>query len=714
MGEIIASPGTTSGPILLSQVLSPAEIADEAAKALVVEDARTTRSWINSRFFQIRWIEIDLLYQSPPTLRTWEGTSLPKANISKFTVATHVNAITNKLIGGLFYEDPPFKLRPRPGTTADTCRAVEAVQGYQLDAMNFVQEAKYGLFSAILNGTGIWKYGWTEKYENYFEFEPVGEPQLDAEGNEIATAESDMFYKIPKQRLVARPFFMNCDIRHVLVDPGCRTPDIRDAKFVIHEFAVTFKQLMDWKNEVYYDAATGKPIYRYDLPSEAEIRSWFDHSKPPATMPSETQDNTNTINGQWIQHAAPMFEKTTADPLNEPLQILERWDNDKVITVLNERKVIRNEPNPLGKIPFLSVNWWFIQDCYWGIGLGIVLGGDQRLQQGFINAIADIGTLAANQPIIRSRGANINTQQVRSRLGGFIDVNGDPKNALHPMDLPKIQPEMFSIIAQSESRTETSSGANTSLVMGGSTPGHSQGQIGRSAAGAGGIMQAANDRLGGLVEDFNRQVFKPFLWEMHEMNKNFLPPSVYRAILGEKLGDEYKASMRDYMKAGIKSFDVLAGAHMAVKQQMAQSMPLIMQYFMSPQLTNQVADINEEYIDFSELIHMLTDVGGWGGSYYSIMKPLTPEMKAKRQANSPAALAQIRAQGQVAAQKQRGDSNLQAKQLDAQAKESQLEQSWTGRAAGDIIRHAIETSGQPETITGTPGGPGFGGGELAG
>lgn len=59
MGEIIASPGTTSGPIPLSQVMSPAEIADEAAKVLVVEDARTTRSWIDSRFFQIRWIEVD-------------------------------------------------------------------------------------------------------------------------------------------------------------------------------------------------------------------------------------------------------------------------------------------------------------------------------------------------------------------------------------------------------------------------------------------------------------------------------------------------------------------------------------------------------------------------------------------------------------------------------------------------------------------------------
>lgn len=567
-----------------------------------------------------------------------------------------------------------------------------------------MQEAKYGLFSAVLNGTGIWKWGWTTFYEDYYDYEPVGSPVKDADGNEFATEESDKFYRLKKERLVSRPFFMNCDIRHVLVDPGCRTPDIRDAKFVIHEFAVTYNDLIKMKDEVYYDPDSGEPIYRYNLPSEDEIRSWFDHTRAQQTAPSETTNNTNTINGQWIQHAAPLFEKTTEDPLQEPLQMLERWDNDKVITVLNEIRVIRNEPNPLGKIPFFSVNWWMIQDCYWGIGLGIVLGGDQRLQQGFINAIADIGTLAANQPIIRSRGANINTQQVRSRLGGFIDVDGDATKALHPMDLPKIQSEMFSIVAQSEARTEQNSGANTSLVMGSSTPGHSQGQIGRSAAGASGIMAAANDRLGGLVEDFNRQVFKPFLWAIHGMNKDFLPPSVYRTILGEQLGDDFSLSMQDFMKTGIKSFDVLAGAHLAVRQQMAQSMPLIMQYFSSPQLASQVADINEQFIDYAELVHMLTDSGGWGqGQYYSILKPLTPQMKQKRQANSPAALAQIKAQGQAALLAQKG-----------QQKQKEIEQQWTSRASGDIIRHAIETSGQPEEIQGAPGGAGFGGSELAG
>jgi hypothetical protein len=242
------------------------------------------------------------------------------------------------------------------------------------------------------------------------------------------------------ERLVSHPYFENCDIRTVLVDPGTRVPDIREAKFVIHEFPVTYRDIIKWKDEVYYNEKN-EPIYRYNLPDESTIRSWFE--TPAAADQSQAIAGQNMTSGQnntqFVQHAAPLFAKTTDDPLNEPLLIQERWDRDKIITVLAGQRVIRNEPNMFGCIPFYSVNWWMIQDCFWGIGLGTALGGEQRLQQGFINAVADIGTLSANQPIVRSRGANINTQQVRARLGGFIDVDGDATKALHPLDLPKIQ-----------------------------------------------------------------------------------------------------------------------------------------------------------------------------------------------------------------------------------------------------------------------------------
>jgi hypothetical protein len=710
MAAVQPLPGTTtSGLLNFEEAFNPSDFSDDAALKLVTTDSKFTRSWIESRYFNVRWIEIDLLYQSPPTLRVWEGTQMPKANIAKFTVATHVNSINSKLVGGMFYEEPPFRLESRSSISANMARAIQEMTAYQLDQMNFKQEVKYGLFSCLLNGTGIWKWGWKYYYETDYDFQPVGPPNTTRDPEtgkekELPSADDDKYKMVEIQRLVSHPYFENCDIRVVLVDPGCRVPDIRQAKFVIHEFPVTYRDLMRWKDEVYYNEKN-EPIYRYNLPDDKTIRSWFE--TPEAANQGLTVAGQNMTSGQnntqFVQHAAPLFVKTTDDPFDEPLLIQERWDKDKVITVLAGQRVIRNEPNPFGCIPFYSVNWWMIQDCFWGLGLGTSLGGEQRLQQGFINAVADIGTMAANQPMVRSRGANVNTQQVRARLGGFIDVDGDPTKALHPLDIPKIQQELFQVVAASEARTEATSGANEMLTMGQSKPSGRGSSMGRTATGAGGLMQAAVDRIGGLVEDFNRQVFQPWLWKMYDLNRMFLPAKVYREILNEQLGQDFQASFRDFMgsKNGIKRFSVLAGSHMAARQQMAQSMPLIMQYFTNPALAGQIADINGEYIAYSELLHMLTDVSGWGSSqYYSIFKKLTPEMKKARQQQNPAAQ-------KMAAQAAGNNQKFVQK--------SQLQdQQWTQRAAGDIIRHSLESAGGQEAITGAPGGVGFGGPAMEG
>jgi len=114
--------------------------------------------------------------------------------------------------------------------------------------------------------------------------------------------------------------------------------------------------------------------------------------------------------------------------------------------------------------------------------------------------------------------------------------------------------------------------------------------------------------------------------------------------------------------------------------------------------------VNGEYIEFKELLHMLTDSSGWGGGqYYTIFKPLTAEMKQARAAKTNPMQQKVAGQMQLNAQK----SQLQSQNM---------EQEWTQRAAGDVIRHSLEAAAGPEAITGIPGGPGFGGGEesLAG
>ena len=51
------------------------------------------------------------------------------------------------------YEDPPFLLRPRPGTSDDVIRAKTAIFSYQLEDMNFTESLEMGVYDMGLRGT---------------------------------------------------------------------------------------------------------------------------------------------------------------------------------------------------------------------------------------------------------------------------------------------------------------------------------------------------------------------------------------------------------------------------------------------------------------------------------------------------------------------------------------------------------------------------------
>lgn len=662
-------------------------VDDDAALQLVVRDTDAARAWVESHFLTIRWIEADMLYQSPPMLKIWEGTNVPRANISLFIVATHVNSLLAKLIQGLFYEKPPFLLRPRPAMTENTTRAITAVQEYQLDETNFKREVKRGLFSALLLGTGIWKDGWKQYKKTRKIFRRVEQPRkLEAFGKSIylKSARSEQFEVEEKEVDCSEPTFECMDIRDVLVDPGCRTGDIRDAKYVIHKRTVTYRELLELA-----------PQLGYELPSESEMREWF---MPPSAAEQVQQDRSLEYLGSsaYLHHAAPRFQKTTDDPLEEPLELLERWDDNKTVSVLQRAKVIRNCINPLGRKPFYSVNWWNVLDAFWGLGLGVVLGGEQRFQQGLTNATADLCSLIVNPTVVRSRGANVTSQNIRQRIGGIIDVDGPVKEAFMFAEPPAIPGEIFAAAQQSEARAEAVSGANELLTQG-NLPARGRTSLGRTATGASAMAGAANERIGSFVEDFVNQVFEPFLWNLHEMNCEFLPVETMRQILNDKLGKDFELDEEHYFNAPIERFEIMAGSHIAVKQQMAQAVALMVELFQSPQTMSELAQVNSQYVDVEELLHMIADVSGFR-NFYDVIKDLTPEMRQKMMAMNPAV---IQAKAKAGLQQQQHENQQEL-----------IDQKDINRATVLSLRDALRQNMQNEIVTGEPGSEGLGGGET--
>jgi hypothetical protein len=147
--------------------------------------------------------------------------------------------------------------------------------------------------------------------------------------------------------------------------------------------------------------------------------------------------------------------------------------------------------------------------------------------------------------------------------------------------------------------------------------------------------------------------------------------------------------MQDYWDSNIE-FEILAGASMSARRTMAQSMVMLTQIFDNPQIGEQLADINEEYIDYDAILRMWMEASEWKNNA-DIIKKMTPQMIAKRQAQSKAA--QMQAQ-------------VQAKQQDSvqkfQQKSDLADQSSNNRIKEDLVVAAAKGSGLDETTLGEP------------
>ena len=88
-----------------------------------------------------------------------------------------------------------------------------------------------------------------------------------------------------------------------------------------------------------------------------------------------------------------------------------------------------------------------------------------------------------NQQYVRSRGANVPTQQIKSRLGGIIDVDGDINKAFGLVETPKVPAEIWMAIQNAKQSSEAVTGADEAMMQG-SLPQRGGSSIGRTATGS--------------------------------------------------------------------------------------------------------------------------------------------------------------------------------------------------------------------------------------
>jgi hypothetical protein len=499
----------------------------------------------------------------------------------------------------------------------------------------------------------------------------------------VAKEETPQITEVKK--IVTRPWVLFKDIRNVFVAPNLKVPDIRQADYVIDQTYMDFYQL---------DALKDDP--RYSIPANL-IDLFFSPAESNTTPGKPPAEQNSSPNSGMIHHGADDTDLNSGDPLMKKLEVLEYQDRNRVITVLNRTHIIRSEENEFHAITYLSANWWNRPKAFWGIGLGQLLSGNQRVDQGTINAILKMLSFGTNPSYLKSADSGAVTQMMRTGLGKIQLVNGDVDKAYKLLETPRVPAEVWSALRESEQSSETTSGADSALVQG--TTGRPGNGMGRSASGANILAGANASRLEGPLDHFITGIYEPFLYILDDLVFRFMPDHEILEVAGQELGRELidAMDMQEFHDGKI-SMSVLAGAYASARQTMVQSLTILTQILENPQLQSFLAEVHGEFIDLKTLAKMYVEASQWGDTQ-DLIKKLTPEMQANLKAKQQAAQqAPIQGKAMLASQKFQQESELENQKMD-------------NRIKRDITLEAFRASSGHEAVTGEPAQGGAFGGE---
>ena len=530
-------------------------------------------------------------------------------------------------MNNIFEDDPPFDVEPEPGCDPNVARAKKVVIGAQLRKCGLKSEVRYGSQEMLHLGTCVFKWAWC--IQRNLSGKTEGWPDVE-----------------------------QVELRHILIDPSLRRPDIREAKWVAHRLYMNAYQLRALRDDP-----------SYNMPSEQEILDWF---KTPEEQAKTNQSERKSWDLSPEFETASRDELPSADPLLRPLEVVEYWNNQWCAVVLNRKKLIRKMDNEWRKIPFASSYYKLMPGQFYGLGVTGLIANEQRLQQGVINNYNDKLSLDTSGMWGIVQGRNTPSQNMRVRPGANVVVS--EKDAIFPLQQTQVNPQLLEAMDRSESRAEKWTAANDFIQ--GAVPEGGTG-ITRTAKGISSVSAAAGVRIEDVVDVFSEQVMLPILEAFDYMNRmNKFSPSLVNQILNEELGEawmeENQIDPKSVVSAQVK-YKMLPATKMKARRAMKETLPSLDQFLMQDSVQSGISD-NMKVFDVNEWINMHFDAAGWTNKE-TLIRPMTQEEQAKQAADNP--MVQQLMQNQQMMQLQ---TNMELQKIHAENE---------GRMARDIVKDGL-------------------------
>lgn len=645
---------------------------DEATAALVWNDYQKAKAFVESEntAWLLEWQETDILYQSPIPYRLERMQSGRSARVPRFLVAKMSRTLARGVKRGLFAEQYPFLLRPGARETQQDVDAWTYLLGVLLKRMKLPYHGGLQINGQTLFGTGLGKYGWDERTvvkKTRERKKPAAKVALPAGDATVPTVESDEFKEKKTEVKESWPFYEYRKLGTTLFDPKWCTPDMPDesAGYCIDVDYVSFYDLQEMSQLSCYQekSVTGedgkKQIICAGIPSEETLKQYFFYKlQASAPIGTQTEDQLSS-QGSMGTHAAARNRQTSVDPLSMPLLLLERWDGRTVKTILcydSEQLVIRNEEHDNESMCHTSCTWWPIENSGYGMGVGRLVGPDQRVDQGTLNAALKMIAYPMNAPILYARGSeNAPTQNTINQLGGYQAVDagasGDVRKAMAFMEMPGVPTDAWKAIEMSRASAENISGADAQMAQG--SLNGKQGAT-RSSFGAQRMAAMSDQNIADPVDSFAQGVLIPVIEWLIRMIKTRMPIAEIRQILSAK----YTAAVldkifHDQFLAAEFEVTVLAGQKLAAKQGIQQVIPFYLQLLEQPQILEYYHQIGKT-VDFAAMEDIFMAVSELT-QQPDIIRDMTPRERVQYKNNNPN---MQKVQAATAVEQQRGKNKL--------------------------------------------------------
>ena len=634
----------------------------DSALALVIQSTERAEKFVMARLWMSEWRVAKQIYDAPTKQDYWRDTRVPRASNSFPLVSQHTRAILDQAHPALFPELTPFALEPNEGTPRQVSRAWEAILSYQVRQAKIKAQIRLIMKDALIFGTGLGKIGF-KSYERPRTMWKRAAHPLKIESSVpgglptyINTKESDELLEYEVTERVNEPEFKRVEINHLLVSPDLRSPDVRDAQYVVYRDYLTIRDLERLRD---YEG--------YMIPPTAVLKELA--APPKEEAQSSMLESESTSYPTQGHRALPRYLDASADPMDHKLEVLEYWTNDVVIVVLQRKTVIRNIGNPFGIIPFVSCFWDDIPGTFYSYGIPRRIGGIQTHIQGLRNKRLDDINLNLQNTWKVLKGDMIAQQPIKMYPGAMLKVSS--MDAIEPLQKQPILPEAYKeedvLIADAEKTT----GANEMLVQGAASSGNKSTGM-RTSAGAQAVAGASSSRVQSFVDVCADQVLIPALYLILKMDRLWLEPEVMRRLVGKSLwaameGEHNGDLLLDMNNNCDIEFKMLAGSNLAAKAKMAQALPLQGQILMAPAVQSGLASMGKK-VDWLEYSRRVEKSTGYDAQD-DIIIDMTDQDKSQAMQNNPKVL------DMKATQQRLQQMGQNAKDLSAQEHQQKMEAS---------------------------------------